>query len=288
MTLSRRKMIGLSAVGAATLAIGGRFASAATKATDEIRSHASAYFGKRGFAQTPPLSLITGHKFNDGLRYDESRAQYPQQSWFSIQYSARVDDIAERNRPGVLAGFHFMAIGHPEPAEPGTLLTVVLEYLITERKLDPARMLFVSTELFKPHLERGARHGTNRFVQRSLAEAKAAGDGSGHFAPKGHPAQPSFATVGIHYAVPGRAPPAPTSYPPPGYVEIAEAPITLGDRPRGETGNASIGLERLAMAEGKPIPDFEQSRHMLLQAIEDEAKHTGKPLPPGHAKFKAL
>ena len=287
MRLSRRKVIGFSAAGAATLAIGGRFASAATPATDDIRRHALGYFGARGFVQTPPLGLITGYPFNDGLRYDESRMQYPQRNWFSIQYSARVDDIAGRNQPGVLAGFHIMAIGHPAPAAPGTLLTAVLEYLIAERKLDPTRVLFVSTELFKPHLERVARHGTNRFMQRSLAEAKAAGDGSGHFAPKGHPAQPSFATAGIYYAAPGLGPPSPTSYPPRGYIEIAEVPIPVNDGRQGETGNAGIGLERLAMAEGKPIPDFEQSRRVLLQMIEQEAKQSGKPLPPGHARFKA-
>jgi hypothetical protein len=288
MNLNRRRLIGLSAAGAAILASGVRPASAATAASDEIRNHAMTYFGKRGFTATPPLGLLTGHPFNGGLRYDESRSQYPQQNWFTIQYAARVEDIAERNRPGVLAGFNFMAIGHPAPADSGTLLTLVLEYLINARKLDPARMLFVSTELFKPHLERVTRHGTNRFMQRSLAEAKAAGDGSGHFAPKGHPANPSFATVGIYYAVPGVTPTLPTSYPPPGLFEIAEAPITIGAGRQGETGNAGIGLERLAMAEGKPIPDFEQSRRVLLQTIEQEAKQSGKPLPPGHARFKAL
>jgi hypothetical protein len=270
------------------LTVGGRFVHATAKPTDEIRNHAIAYFGKRGFVEIPPLSLITGHPFNDGLRYDDSRTQYPRQNWLSLQYSARVDDIAERDRPGVLAGFTIMAIGHPMPAEPGTLLVAVLEYLLNERKLDPTRMVFVSTELFKPHLDRAAQFGATRFMQRSTAEARAAGDGSGHFAPSGHPAQPSFATVGIYYLMPGVAPPAQLSYPPKAYVEIAEAPITIGAGRQPETGNAGIGLERLAMAEGKPAPDFEESRRNLLLAIDNEAKRTGKARPPGYRKFASL
>jgi hypothetical protein len=287
MTISRRNMMQLSAAGAATLAVGARVAPAVAQATDDIRKHAAAWFAGRGFAQLPPLGLVTGHAFNDGLRYDESRTPDPQQNWFSIQYVARVGDIDERDRAGVLAGFHIIAIGHPAPAAPGALLNVVLEYLIDERKLDPARMLFVSTELFEPHRARVARYGVDRFMQRSLAEAKAAGDGSGHFEPRGHPAQPSFASVGIYYTAPGVAPTLPTAYPPPGYIEIAEVSIAAGSGGQGVAGSAGIGLERLAMAEGKPVPDFEQSRRALLQAIEVEARRTKQPLPPGHARFAA-
>jgi hypothetical protein len=285
MTLSRRRLMHLSAAGVATLAIGARPQSAQASATDEIQNHARAHFGKRGHVPVPPLGMITGQTFNDGLRYDESRMQYPQQNWCSIQYAARVEDIDKRDQPGVLAGFHFIAMGYPAPAAPGTLLTAVLEYLIDVRKLDPDRVLIVSTEMFEPHRERAARHGAKHVLQRSLAEAKAAGDGSGYFAPKGHPVHPSFATASIYYALPGRTPPLPTSYPPLGYIEIAEVPITMGNGQQGETGNAGIGLERLAMAEGKQAPDFQQSRRALLQAIADEAKQTGQTLPPGHARF---
>lgn len=51
---------------------------------------------------------------------------------------------------------------------------------------------------------------------------------------------------------------------------------------------AGLGLERLALAEGAPVPDFEESRLNLLRLIEDEAERTGKPLPDGYAMFASL
>jgi hypothetical protein len=42
------------------------------------------------------------------------------------------------------------------------------------------------------------------------------------------------------------------------------------------------------MAEGTAVPDFEETRLNLLRVIEDEARRTGKELPPGYAMFAAL
>lgn len=56
----------------------------------------------------------------------------------------------------------------------------------------------------------------------------------------------------------------------------------------GSAEAAGIGLERVAIAEDKPIPDFEESRLNLLRIIEDEARREGKPLPPGYAMFASL
>jgi hypothetical protein len=42
------------------------------------------------------------------------------------------------------------------------------------------------------------------------------------------------------------------------------------------------------MAEGEAIPDFEETRLNLLRIIEDEARRTGKDLPPGYTMFASL
>lgn len=284
MILNRRHMIGLSAAGAAGVALGVPRASAA--ATDDIRADALAYFGKQGFVEVPPLSLITGHAFNGGLRYDDTGVAHTQPRWISIQPAARVEDIAQRARPGVLAGFHVIVLRQPDAGDDDMLVRVV-GYLVDERKLDPTKLVFVSTEHFKPHLTRKNVMRGGRFVERSMADAKAAGDGSGVFAPKDHPHNPNLNTVGLYYPVRGATPPATLQYPPQGHLEIAE--IEIPERgTKAASQLAAIGLERLAMAEGKPSPDFEGSRRDLLKAIEQEAKRTGKPLPPGYQAFAKL
>jgi hypothetical protein len=285
MTLNRRSLIGLSAAGAATFAIGGRIGTAMA-ATDEILGSALAYFGELGFAGLPPLSMITGDDFNGGLRFDESRPDVPSQNSITIQFAARTGDIAEHRRPGVLAGFNIIGLQNSAEAEPGSLVGHVMNFLIEERMLDPARMRFVSTELFRPHLESAAGVTTDRFLERPLGEAHAAGDGSGYFAPEGHPYSPTFATVGVYYPISETAADADFSYPPEDYIEIAE--IGLGEPGRSRHEGAGIGLERLAMAEGDDLPDFKESRLNLLQIIEDEARRTGKALPPGYTQFASL
>ena len=42
------------------------------------------------------------------------------------------------------------------------------------------------------------------------------------------------------------------------------------------------------MAEGETVPDFEETRLNLLRVIEDEARRTGKDLPPGYTMFASL
>jgi hypothetical protein len=285
MILNRRYMIGLSAAGAAGVALG--VPRAASAATDDVRADALAYFGKQGFVEVPPLGLITGHAFNGGLRYDDTGVTHAQPRWISIQPAARIEDIAQRTRLGVLAGFNIIVLRQPGAGDAEDMLVRVVGYLVDERKLDPTKLVFVSTEHFKPYLARKTVMRGGRFLERSLADAKAAGDGSGVFAPKGHPHSPNVNTVALYYPARGAAPTATLQYPPQGYIEIAE--IEIAARGTKATSQlAAIGLERLAMAEGRPAPDFEGSRRDLLKAIEQDAKRTGKPLPPGYQKFASL
>jgi hypothetical protein len=168
------------------------------------------------------------------------------------------------------------------------MFDLVMDFLVSRRGLEPARMLFVSTELFKPILGRLDGIGAEQFLERTVDEAEAAGDGSGFFAPEGHPYQPEIPTVGIYYRLSEPEPTGELSYPPEGYIEIAEVVIApIDGQPDGPEG-AGIGLERLAMAEEKSVPDFEDTRLNLLRIIEDEARREGKPLPPGYAMFASL
>ncbi len=285
MTLDRRSLLRLSAAGAAALAMGGRTAFAAPGPIDEVQSSALGYFGKHGFTELPPLSLITGDAFNGGLRYDETDNGNSSDAIIRIQPAARVDDIADRSLPGVLALFNIIGLRDPAPDD-NTLLSRVMDFLTNVRQLDPGRMLFVSTELLRPHLDRIDGIGVDQVIERPMDEAKAAGDGSGYFAPAGHPLQPAYPTASIHYPMPGIEPDPSPTYPPEGYIEIAEIGLPSPDG-TGDTG-AGIGLERVAMAEGEDVPDFERTLLNLLRLIEDEAARTGKPLPDGYTKFASL
>ena len=288
MTLDRRDLIKLSAASAAAMAVGNRISAAAARSIDDIRDSASSFFTGLGYAELPPLDMITGEDFNGGLRFDETRPETPTFSWFSVQPVARVDDIAERDRLGVLAGFTMMGLGHATPTAPGGLFGSVLDFLIGERNLDPERLVYVSTALARPHIDRFAAVAAGRFIERDLDEAISANDGSGYFAPAGHPQAPEYLTVGIYYpAFPSPAS-AELAYPPADHIEIAEIEILSGDARPSEHEHGALGLERLAMAEGVPVPDFDETRLNLLRIIEDEARREGKPPPPGYDVFAAL
>lgn len=284
MPLSRRNLIKLSAASATALAIGGRgtpvAAAIPSGAAGAVAESATAFFGNLGFTRQPPLDLLTGEAFNGGLRYDETDSGDPKGKSVRIQPSARIDDISERNRPGVLAAFNIIGVEDAD-ADDGTVLPAVLKFLIDERGLDPAKMLFVSTEDFRPYIEHLDDVGAELIVERALEEARMAGDGSGYFEPDGHPHAPSHPTVGLYYPVPGSEPDGDPVYPPAGYIEIGEVGLA-------PSMGAGLGVERIAMAEGAPGPDFEETRLNLLRTIEDEAERTGKPLPDGYRLFASL
>ena len=75
MTLDRRRLLQLTATGAAGLLIGGRGTFGAPGPIDAIVDDAVNFFGQHGYSQVPPLSLITGNDINGGLRYDEMRPE---------------------------------------------------------------------------------------------------------------------------------------------------------------------------------------------------------------------
>jgi hypothetical protein len=164
-----------------------------------------------------------------------------------------------------------------------------MDFLVSQEGLDPEKLVFVSTDMFRPYRDRFAAAKAGRFIERSREEAYATGDGSGYFAPKGHPLAPSYPTVGVYYPDPRDvAAVDDLAYPPAGHIEIAEVGISPLDQAATTYEGGGLGLERLAMAEGEDIPDFEETWLNLLRVIEDEAERTGKPLPDGYTKFASL
>lgn len=282
MSMNRRTLMKLSAAGAAALAAGRRPATASAGTVDQVRDSALRYFTERGFEEVPPLDLITGDAFNGGILYDDSRSERPAGKSVSVQYAARTEDIEDKARPGVLAGFNVIVLRDSDADAPGGLFEQVMDFLVGDQGLDPDRMMFVSTEVFRPHAERVDMVKPERVLERPLAEARATGDGSGYFAPKGHPFHPAFDSVAIYYPLPGEGSDPATAYPPSGYIEIAE----IGLSPEDKAG--AIGLERLAMARGAPAPSYKDTQQELLRVLETESRSRGKPLPPGYAVFASL
>ncbi len=290
MPISRRTLLEFSLAGAAGLAVGPVAGASPARATpsaaDVLKNDFAATFGRLGYEAVEPLGLITGEAFNGGLRYDESRPDYPAKDILFVQPAARIGDAGGRDLPGVLALFTICGLRRSDPAQPGELFGQMLAFLQERLKLDPERMVFVSTEVFAPYGEQFETVRAGRFVKRSTEEAMSAGDGSGYFAPKDHPAAPAFSTVSIHYPL-GEAAGDGLSYPPEGHLEIAEIGLTPLDGGTGEAEVGGFGLERLLMASGQPAPDFEESRQALLRRLEDEASRTGRKLPSGYDLFAA-
>jgi hypothetical protein len=285
MTLDRRQMMGLSAAGVAGVMVPSLPALAQSNAgtSGKFLDH----FSAGGFKTLEPLNLITGDAFNGGFRYDDTRASYPATSTACIQPACRVEDAANAGTPGVLALFNIMVLNVPKPSRPGEVLRQIVEYLVVDQNLDPEKLVFVSTEVFEQHLNQSDILQKGRFLKREIDVARAAGDGSGYFAPMGHPLSPSYATVSIHFPLDAGTS-ADLTYPLPGHLEIAE--ISLGEP--GAAGVNSeiggIGLERLALAQGKQAPTFNESRTALLETLRQEVARTGGDLPPGYSVFADL
>lgn len=269
-----------------------RPSSAAPESADESQLQEAAvdFFVERGYRRLPAMHLITGETFNDGLRFDDTPNRTPPGKTVRLQDCGRTGDLAKRGEPGVLPYFHIVALCIENPDARGELFTQVLDYLVESAELDPKRLALVSTERFIPYLEQLEPYGIRReqFVQRDLQEARAAGDGSGYFHPKGHPTAAGEYTVSIHYALeddPKRSERT-LEYPLNGYLELAEVVID-GDASasiRRESGG--FGLERVLMAQGKPIDGFPQSQQKALSAIKAESERRGLALPMAYQKIR--
>ena len=121
---------------------------------------------------------------------------------------------------------------------------------------------------------------------RPVAEAMSVGDGSGYFNPKGHNLKPQAPTVSIHLVTDGGAASG-RRYPLSGAIELAEISLRAGPKRDATFQEGAIGIDRLLMAQGKSVDDFERSRRKLLRALAEEAKRRGVPMPEAYETFKA-
>jgi hypothetical protein len=245
------------------------------------------FFTKSGFTRLPAMDLITGHSFNDGLRFDETPQSYPFGRSLWIQNCVRIEDLSRKGEPGVLPYFHILGLSIEKPAFRGELLTQMLDYLVNQAELDPKKLVLVSTDHFKPYLHHleTFRIETGQFVERDRTEAMARGDGSGFFNPSGHPYVTGQHTVSIHYALNIVDEKILLQYPLPRHLEIAEIvfdPDLKISLPREMAG---IGLERLLLAQGKAIDGFDESRQKAVTAIKAESKRRSVALPKAYRKI---
>lgn len=278
MELDRRRLMSLAAAGSMGMMLPGPSANAAATSSTGFVQH----FSGQGAKILDPLPLITGVGFNGGLRYDDTRPSYPDAASVCIQPACRIEDGGKSSEPGVLALFHIMVLNMPGGAGHGDALGQLLGYLVDNVNIDADKLVFVSTEVFEPYFNAGPVFQKGRFVKRDLSEAQAAGDGSGFFAPAGHPDTEGFATVSIHYPI-GAGTPGELSYPLPGYLEIGE--ISLAEPSSGGGVGGGLGLERLAMATGAAAPTFSESRVSLFEMVGQEASKTGAEFPIGLEAF---
>ncbi|MEM6583187.1 MAG: hypothetical protein AAF699_18055 [Pseudomonadota bacterium] len=249
-----------------------------------------------GYQGFPQADLITSHSFNGSVAFDyvhDYHANSPTgepEKWFVLQDCARVEDIAKKDKPGVLAYFHVLAFKNNAPAYPGELLDQSLEFLIRQVGFKPSRLLLVSTEKFRPFLKQLEPFdiAEEQVVFRKLSDARKAGDGSGFFSPKGYPETPKILTASFHYMPEGQPMPKTSSYPPGGYFEIGEYAFKDEQAPSSKAEVALFGVERMAMAQGKTAGDFSSSRKRLLARLEEEAERRDIALPKAYHDFSAL
>ncbi|MEZ5581675.1 MAG: hypothetical protein R3F37_01825 [Candidatus Competibacteraceae bacterium] len=115
MNLSRRQftvgalllplgsLFGLSATGGEQRAADASTDTEFTQAYAKLQQQVIAFLEAAGYRRIPAQSMITGHAFNGGLRYDDSGvlANNPNGEMVS-QGCARIDDIPLKDRRGVL------------------------------------------------------------------------------------------------------------------------------------------------------------------------------------------
>lgn len=261
---------------------------ASSASADSVGASAAehaAYFERRGFTQVPASALLTRGEFNGGLCYDDPFEEATLGTRVRVQVCGRIEDLDRHDEPATLARFHMLGIALEDPHGSARLVDEVLVYATRFAGLDASRIVVVSSEWVEPYrgvlAHRGI--GAERIVVRPTAEVLAARDGSGYFAPPGHPGVYLGPSLSLHYPVSASVSTRGLAHPLEGYVEIAEILLSEPTSVAGRCETASIGLERVLFARGETIPDFESSRLALVREIELEAARRGIALPPAHA-----
>ena len=227
------------------------------------------YFKKAGYVAMPAVPMISGHPFNGGLNYDDYIA-VSSQSQYVVQTSSRIEDVVKKNQKGTLP--LFTALGFMQSKGNMTEhAKFIFDCLISSLGLDPKQMSITSTELIKPLLPTISSYGIagDQIQLRPLAEAKKAGDGSGWFAPGGHPKQVSYPTYSIEYRMPdGKR------------LEIAEMGIS--------NLSGAFGIERITMAKNQAYISWNDYLPKFKDLVQADAQKNHKALPIGYYEILGL
>jgi len=277
MKITRRKFImttsvlGVSGIGTNLVMASEQADQKAIKTSIKlITDNLSQYFTKAGYVAVPAAPIISGISFNGGLNYDENLPK-SQKAIYVIQPSSRIEDIAKKNQKGSLPLFTIFGIANASNNNQVEHTKLVFTYLISVLRLNPKLMSITSTELIKPLLPTLASYGIaeNQIQLRPLAEAKKIGDGSGWFAPAGHPQTPNVPTYSVEYQMPdGRQ------------IEIAELPIGLNA--------GGFGIERLAMAKNQAYLSWNDCLPQFKDLVQVDAQKNRQTLPIGYYEISGL
>lgn len=235
-----------------------------------IRKEAIQFFLHKGYRDIGELPLVTNEAFNGGLRYDDDMRGVAGAT-FRVQHCSRVEDLRGKGKRGVLPFFTMFAASAPAAAKP-EFFSDVFAFLIDRQHLDPKKMTVTTTRLAKAHFPLFKQWGIpeRQMRQREVEEAQSRGDGSGFFAPKGHPRCPGFPSFSIQY-----------QFPDGGEIEIAEV-IFPGQKSEDPQAGVGIGLERLAMAKGLEAPTWAEALQKMHAHIVREIKERGGDVPQGY------
>jgi hypothetical protein len=256
---------------------------------EDTKKDADHYWRQKGYTKIAAASIISGIDYNGGLNYDESISNNdPDQSKFVFQPSSRVEDIANKLKPGTLPIFTTLGFSWPLDSDITDVTTLVFDYLINYVRLDPSKLRVTTTALAEPLFTLFDSYGVSlsQIRVRSLKEAMAAGDGSGWFAPEGHPDAPAFATYSVEYVLSQtkekqkKGDVASTIY----EIELAE--IGLNNDFAFLAG--AIGVERVTMARNDKAMYWDDYLPVFRHAVLAEAQREQKQLPLGYYEILGL
>ncbi len=252
---------------------------------EDTKKDADHYWRQQGYTKIAAASLISGIDYNDGINYDDSIQDYdPDQAQFLFQPNSRVEDIVNKHKPGTLPLFTILGFSWPLDSDFTGPTILVFDYLINHLKIDPSKLKITTTVLAEGLFPLFDSYGVSlsKIRLRSLEEAKDAGDGSGWFSPKDHPAAPAIPTYSIEYVLTHKQKKgdvAATTY----EIELAEIGL------KNDQGFAGgIGLERLTMARNNRAMYWDDHLPICKHAMLVAAQHEQKQLPLGYYKILGL
>ena len=242
---------------------------------DGTKAELTNYLSIKGYTPAKPSSLVTGHSFNGGLLYDEDPASLITSKHYVIQSAARIEDIAKKNNPGTLPLFTLLAFDSGSIIKTTETTELILTYLISVSGLDATRLRVTTTEQARGFFSLFAKYGVNesQIRIRPLDQAKNEGTGSGYFAPKDHPREPSFHSFSFEYILSDGTD-----------LEIAE----IGFSNKNTMVSGGFGLERLTMARNDKPMYWDESLPAFKQQVEKDAMTSKLPLPSGYYEILGL